>query len=421
MKHRKRVEWKRLDNAAKIFPPTSNEQDTKVFRFALELYEEVDPNILQDALDITLESFPLYKVVLRRGVFWYYLESSNLKPVVEKESLPVCAPIFSENERSLLFRVFYYKKRINLEIYHSLTDGAGALLFMKTLAYHYLISKHKDNFETLPKLPYDASISDKFDDSFQKYYTGDKKIKYVSRKKAYHISGTRLEDNRSHLIEGTMSVKALLEEAHKYNTTLTVFLTSLFLYSIYRQMTFREKKNPVVLSIPVNLRQFFQSESARNFFGTILVDYNFKNKEATLEDIIQKVDDSFKSELTSERLSMQLNRFMSLEKNILVKIVPLRLKDVILRIANRINDRRITAALSNVGRVTMPEEFKSYIHQFSVCTSVRRPQIAVCSYEDNLTICFTSPYQETGIQQTFFKFLSEKGIDIKIASNFEQV
>ena len=61
MKRGKRVEWTRLDNAAKIFPPTSNDKDTKVFRFVCELQDDVSPDILQLALDETIENFPLYK------------------------------------------------------------------------------------------------------------------------------------------------------------------------------------------------------------------------------------------------------------------------------------------------------------------------------------------------------------------------
>ena len=71
MKQSKKSEWKRLDNAAKIFPPTSSDKDTKVFRFTIELYEKIDPVILQEAVGLTMESFPFYKVVLRRGAFWY--------------------------------------------------------------------------------------------------------------------------------------------------------------------------------------------------------------------------------------------------------------------------------------------------------------------------------------------------------------
>ena len=74
MSFKKNNGWQRLDNAAKIFPSNSTKSDTKVFRFCCELTEPVDPVLLQPALEATLESFPLYRAVLKRGLFWYYFE-----------------------------------------------------------------------------------------------------------------------------------------------------------------------------------------------------------------------------------------------------------------------------------------------------------------------------------------------------------
>jgi len=144
MKPDNKVKWTRMDNASKIFPATTNNRDTKVFRFACELYDEVDPEILQKALDITLDGFPLFKSVLRRGFFWYYFESSDLLPTVEIESEPVCAALYIKEKRNLLFRLFYFNNRINLEVFHALTDGAGVIWFMETLVYHYMTIKYKD-------------------------------------------------------------------------------------------------------------------------------------------------------------------------------------------------------------------------------------------------------------------------------------
>ena len=73
-----KIEWKRLDNASKIFPATSNSKDTKVYRISAELNEDINPINLQMALDLTIESFPIYKSVLRRGLFWYYFEITNI-------------------------------------------------------------------------------------------------------------------------------------------------------------------------------------------------------------------------------------------------------------------------------------------------------------------------------------------------------
>ncbi len=425
MKQRKRVEWSRLDNASKIFPATCSNKDTKVFRLVCELNEAVEADILQQALNVTIENFTLYKSVLRRGVFWYYLESSDIKPVVEIEANPVCAPIYIRERTNLLFRVFYYNSRINLEVFHALSDGTGALRFMQMLVYHYLLISHKDAFpDKKPKTDYSASISQQTDDSFGRHYAGKDAAnpmagnnKSKTRAGAYHIRGTRLDENRIKLIEGSMSVKAILEEAHKYNTTLTIYITALFIYSIYKEMPERKKNRPVVLSVPINLRQFYESETTRNFFSTMTVAYNFGKGSTEFKDIIKAVSESFREELTEERLNKQLNRFMSLEKNILSRVLPLPFKDYILRIANKINDRGVTAAISNIGRISMPLEFDAYIRQFGVLTSARRPQITLCSYGDRLVVSFTSPYRETEIQRIFFESLSKKGIEIEVASN----
>jgi len=103
-----------LQNAA-----TYSERDEKVFRISCELFEEVDPEILQQALDETIERFPYYKSVLRRGIFWYYLEDSDIRPLVEKEDKPVCAPIYRK-----YFRVLYYNKRISLEVFFGRNRGS---------------------------------------------------------------------------------------------------------------------------------------------------------------------------------------------------------------------------------------------------------------------------------------------------------
>jgi hypothetical protein len=303
MKHRKKVEWTRLDNAAKLFPPTSNNKDTKVFRFVCELYEEVEPNILQQALDKTIEYFPLYKSVLRRGAFWYYFESSMIHPIVDIESKPVCGRIYNENRRNLLFRVFYYNNRINFESFHALSDGAGAILFLKNLVYNYLVIKYKDELKNnMPNLDYSASKSQKMDDSFRKYYTGKHHGKAEKVIKAYRIPGTKREEYRMLVIEGSMSIKEVLNVAHEYNTSLTIYLTALLLYSISKGMDEKKKKHPV-LSVPVNMRNFFESESARNFFSTINISYNFEESSDDFQDIIKSVIESFKKELEEERIN----------------------------------------------------------------------------------------------------------------------
>ena len=121
------LNWLRLDNVGKIFPSTSSKRDTGVFRLSCEIDELVQPALLQEALDKTLEQFPHFLYIMRSGFFWYYLEASELKPAVHMENKGVCAPLFHRNKHTLLFDVSYYENRIHVEVYHALADGTGAI------------------------------------------------------------------------------------------------------------------------------------------------------------------------------------------------------------------------------------------------------------------------------------------------------
>ena len=79
MFHSKRSYWRKLDNAAKLFPATSNKKDTRVFRFYCIMKEDVKEEILQQAVEKALEKYPLFLSVMRKGLFWHYLEKRNLK------------------------------------------------------------------------------------------------------------------------------------------------------------------------------------------------------------------------------------------------------------------------------------------------------------------------------------------------------
>lgn len=418
MNQHKVPSWRRLDNAAKIFPTASNKHDTKVFRFACRLKEDVNPVTLQEALDKTMLSFPLYASIIRKGLFWYYFEASTIRPIVKPEVKPPCSMLYNDNTKDLLFEVTYYKKRINLEIYHALTDGVGALQFLRTLVLNYLISEHKEDLqEHIPTIDYDASRTEKEVDGFKKYSSKGEKAKRTPRVKAYRIKGDKLEGDFLQVINGVVSVKAVLKEAHEYHTTLTVYLGALLIYAISKGMTTREKKHPVVLAIPVNLRPYFQSASARNFFSVLHVHYHFSEEEPKLEDIIKYLQAFFEKELKAEKFRLRINRLVALEQNYVTRAIPLILKRPTLRLAHYLTNKEVTTSFSNIGKVTMPSELEPYIDAFDVCVSTNKVQVCLCSFGDKLSISFTSPFISTEVQKHFFRELTNRGMAATISTN----
>ena len=114
----KRIVWRKLDNSAKIFPMVSNKKFTSVFRVSVILKENIDEEVLKQALDIAIEKQTSFKIRLKKGFFWYYLEENPKKPEVKKESDYPCRYIDKDTNNGYLFDVTYFNNKINLDVFH---------------------------------------------------------------------------------------------------------------------------------------------------------------------------------------------------------------------------------------------------------------------------------------------------------------
>lgn len=415
-------QWNPLDNAAKIFPVTSGKSDAKVFRFACGLTEEIDGELLQQALNKTLERFPVFLSVMKKGLFWYYLEHTEKKPVVAEEQGQPLAPLHDENVKSLLFRVSFYKKRINLEVYHALTDGTGAMKFLQVLACHYLVLAHPDLAGQESVLPIDASEAQIQDDSFDRYYEKGHTPAQRSRRQgmryaAYQLSGSRWSEHRMKVIEGSTPVAPVLAEARKRDVTLTALLAAVMLRAIYQLMPVRQRRKPVAIDIPVNLRNYFPSASARNFFGVVQVGYDFSQSPDDLDSVAAYVNETLKEELTKERLKRRMNRLGALEHNPFARIAPLPIKDFFMKIGYRVAESGLTASLSNLGKVEMPEPLLPYLEEFDVFCSSEKNQMCMCTFKGTLRMSFAGPFAAPELEKNFFRALAGLGIPVTVTSN----
>lgn len=398
--------WFKLDNAAKIFPPVSNKKDPKVFRFVCVLKENIDKDILQESVQEALNFFSNFRSILKKGFFWHYLETTDFNPIIKEEKKDICSPIYNKKKKKLLFRVNYYKNRINLEVYHALTDGTGALEFLKTIVHIYISKKH--NIEEF-NFDYDASLNEKSSDSFNKYYKFQLN-KIEKSNKVYRIKGDKLDKIR--VINGCMNTKDLVDLAHKYNTTLTGLIVSIYILAIKENMNLKDENKYICIDIPVNLRKYFKSQTARNFFSVIKLKYNGSDN---LEDIIKYVDKNLKEELKKDNLFKTMNKYATFEHNFLIRLIPLFIKNFILKII--IKFVKTTSTVTNLGIIKVDDSIKDYIDSFEVYVSTDKMQISMCSYLDKLNIAFTSMFDNMDIIKCFYRKLSSFGIDIIITSN----
>ena len=142
---KEQLAWDKLDNTANLFPVIATEDMTNVYRISVTLTEEIDRILLQEALNRILPQFSVFRMRLRMGVFWYYFEENTRPaPIVREEYSHPGAYIDKSRNNHYMFRVTYYKCRINLEVFHALTDGAGGITFLKELVYQYLRLRYPD-------------------------------------------------------------------------------------------------------------------------------------------------------------------------------------------------------------------------------------------------------------------------------------
>ena len=131
--------------------------------------------------------------------------------LVHEEDRPVCAPLYNRGKKTPLFDISYYGRKINLEVFHALTDGAGAFEFMRTILYYSVTYRHPAQFQDEPPmLDYDASTSHRKEDSFRRYGEKGKSMKFRNPRKAYWLRGTRPKPYRYRVIEGIASCSELL-------------------------------------------------------------------------------------------------------------------------------------------------------------------------------------------------------------------
>ena len=164
-------DWFKLDNSANLYPAIRGEQIPMVFRVTATLKEIVHADLLQQALDRVIERFPYYKVRLRAGFFWYYLERHDKRAYVRAEGGMPCESLPDSKSGGYLFRIMAYKRRVAVEFFHVLTDGSGGVTFLKTLIASYLELKGHQVSDWGDLInPEEDPDPEEFEDAYHRYH-----------------------------------------------------------------------------------------------------------------------------------------------------------------------------------------------------------------------------------------------------------
>ena len=425
MAEENKLRWLQLDNAAKIYPAARRQNWSNVFRLSATLTETVDCKVLQSALDVTVRRFPSIAARLRRGLFWYYLQQLDHAPAVRQESSYPLTRMSRSEIRKCALRVIVYEKRIAVELFHSLTDGTGALIFLKSLVAEYLQQKHGIHIPAqhgvLGRL--EEPSEEELEDSFQKYGGTIQ----ASRKAndAWRICGTPENDSFLNLTCFRVPVEAALQKAHEYGVSLTTFLASALMMALQQVQQAQEpnqlRRKSIKVLIPVNLRQLFPSKTLRNFAMYTIPEIQPKLGFFNFREICRVVHHRMGLEITPKHMSTMIATNVSSEKVLAIRVIPLFIKNIVMKaIFDSVGERKSCLTMSNLGQVRLPEVMEPYVERFDFILGVQATapyNCGVLSYGDHMYINFIRNIRQPLLEQQFHRVLRDMGLPVQVQSN----
>lgn len=413
--------WRKLDNSAKIFPLQESNKYSTVFRYSAVLKENIDKEVLEKAVERALIRYSAFKVKLKKGFFWYYLEENSKKPIIKEEIYYPCKRIDPVYNNDYLFSVTYFERKINIEIFHSLTDGNGGLIFFREIIYNYLDIKHKELADKEERKARKIELDT--EDSYIANY--DKKSKKgEGSKRAYLLKGKELKFNQvsvNHLLINNNDLKS---ECTKYNLSTTQYLTSVLIWSIYNANVLKynrifKNKKPIKVCIPVNLKKYYKSKTMSNFFSYISVDAGMDTC-ISFEEITEFVRSEFEKKLSEKEITKTMSDIVKIGKNIFISSIPLFLKKIVIRSIYKEIQKYLSITYSNIGKVGIIGKYQDYIDYFLFLIAperIEKIKCSSCTYLDKVIFTFTSVLNDNSIEKYFYNFLKSQNVKVEVESN----
>ena len=415
----KRNHWLKIDNAGKIFPAVSNDSRSSTFRLSMYINENVDKELLEKVVNNLLPRFDTFNVKLKRGLFWNHLATNNNHFKVEEET-SIIGQYKLKSSSLFCFRVLYFEKRITLETFHSLSDGTGAMEFLKSIVYEYLKEKGYE-LENEGKIYSERIINPyEYNDAFTLNYDKNNRLS-LKEETAYKLKGELYPNNFNRFIKVTVNMNDFMNLVHKNNVSATQYLTALLLYSIYKNdPNAKRSKKLIKIFVPVNLRKFFEVNTLRNFALYIKVSINPLEKEYTFEDILKITIEHFNKQLNKEELLKRINANVYFEKNWLIRIMPLFIKNIGFKIGYFLAGSRVsTSYISNLGKIDAPSSMLNYVSDVDFVNAGENLYLTVASIKDRVNLIFSTRLVNSVIIYDFIKTLQKEGLDVVIHSNFQ--
>src|SRR4030042_1853325 len=419
--------WLKLDNAAKLFPAIISDDLTSVFRITASLKEPVRYSAIREAVAITSKRFPYFSVSLGTGIFWHFLEFNDQLPRIQAEEEIPCTAFAVKRKNEPLYRVIIKGKRISVEFIHILTDGGGAMEYLKSLLYTYLtLTGRKISSPGEIILPESPLSEEEYEDGYNKFF--QKLPSPAKLVKAWHLPFKLNKRPKLRVLSAEVNVNEILKVSREHKVSVTEYFVSVYHFSLQKifvsrkEISKKEKRKVLRIEVPVNMRKIYPSRTMRNFSLFVLPEIDLRLGTYTFDEILSSVHHQLQISSDVKQISRFLSSNVSSAKLFIIRIMPLFIKKVVIASVYRgLASKRWTGIVTNLGLVTLPAAMEDMVDSFELIPPPPNPNVkvscALVSYKDKLRICFSNITESHELERLILKHLSDAGINVKILNN----
>ena len=402
--------WYRLDTAALIFPAIARRDWSNAFRVSACLKDEVDVEILQQAVDALRPRFPSYYVTLRKGVFWYYLEESREPVKVQNDYAYPLTFMSSRELKHNCLRVLVYRNRIAVEFFHSLADGRGGSVYLCNLIACYLELKEAISIpcegliRDLSQTPPPEELEDSFLKNTAEVASGRKE------ERSYRLHGTREDRGFKTLTTGIVETRALLA---------AVMTESII--AMQNKEKARRHQRPVKITIPVDLRRLYGSQTLRNFSLVLNIGVDPRYGDYTLEELCRSIYHQLCANATRQNMAGMIAANVQPQKQIVLRLAPVFIKNFVMNaVYRRSGESGGSLNISNITNLPLPEIMLRYIERMEFIIGPQRSypnNCSVMSFGGKTYINMIRIIRQSELERRFFSRLVELGMAVEVECN----
>ncbi|MBL8967472.1 MAG: hypothetical protein JNG85_10695 [Spirochaetaceae bacterium] len=427
--------WYALDNAACIMPAVAGGAASSLFRLSATLDTPVKLPALEEALERTLRRFPYFVTELRPGLFWHYLEPATRRPRVVADARSPCQDFDMHRRGTCLFRVRARERTIACEFAHVISDGTGGIRFLKKLLVEYFrvlgvepvtpeARAADPDLAALDEPPHPEECEDAYNRHFPWNYPYP-----APEGRAFHIECPLLPLGDYRVIVGILPLKPTIALAKSFGVSLTDFLIAVYMDAL-QEMYFaapariRRARPRIAIEVPVNMRQFYETRTNRNFSLFVHAEEDPRLGRRALGELAKRVHHQLRRDIDKASMARHIARNVSGGRLLPLRATPLPVKMPIMRFLFSIyGENKISGVFSNLGSVVLPEAVARRVERLDLVhapSPTLKTKIAIMSWRDTLHLSFGSLGTSRELERLYLTRLRRLGLPVKVECNLSE-